>query len=208
MCILFDPPVARVLAVLRAVYASSSQLTPIMKRDVYYSNALVLSNQAKADRILNQFTSQLSISLPECFVRPAPRGMLFGPIEWLEAGELVSAALEVQMIPASPPFRCDRLSAIVIVEKESIFAEFVDSRLFSGLHCLFITAKGYPNFQTLNFLHIVSKQVIAPIFVLYARISLDSLPSIHSTANLRSFTGRMRILSASMSTPAFVEDPP
>lgn len=158
---------ARKLAVARLVHSNSAHSTHIMKRDIYYSNPNLFPNQATTDRLLHQLGSSISATLPELSVLPASRGLVYGPIHWLDDGTEVSASVIPRGIPLGA-FECEDVSAVLVVEKESIFGELVSNGISDVLRCLIVTAKGYPNLQTLNFLRRLASSQRASAYVLYA----------------------------------------
>jgi meiotic recombination protein SPO11 len=143
--------------------------TTMMRRDLYYSHVKLFKSQNSSNRVLSQFSRSLLVGHDNLNVLASPKGLVYGPISWQHNGSegTISAQQSAKLIPRNailfPSFKI-----ILVVEKESIFHFMCSTNLVLQEKCLLVTAKGYPDNLSREFLRAASNQGKIPICIMYA----------------------------------------
>jgi meiotic recombination protein SPO11 len=141
------------------------------KRDVYYSSVTLFQDQEKSNKILLQLSRALMVQPESLHILAAPKGLIYGKATWkTENGQVMSAEKLPKLISFDTYFPSITTDAprILVVEKESIFQQLVNYPHFQRLNCLLITAKGYPDVATRNFLSALLHNTPSKVYILYA----------------------------------------
>ncbi|PQE23868.1 meiotic recombination spo11 protein [Rutstroemia sp. NJR-2017a BBW] len=146
----------------------------ITKRDLYYRDPELFAEQSFVDRYLDDIAYTLSLKRDALNVVAAAKGLLTGCLTVTKKdGSVIdySSGVDLQLVPAVMHVEevvLHGIAWILVVEKEATFRTLATSEycISSGAgKGIILTAKGYPDVQSRQFLHFVSKRCVQiPIF--------------------------------------------
>ncbi|EXJ60626.1 hypothetical protein A1O7_04779 [Cladophialophora yegresii CBS 114405] len=155
--------------ILSEIYAALRQGVTITKRDIYYHDPALFKNQETVDRYLDDIAHTCRVTRRDLNVVASPKGLV--------AGLFTSSADDhtpvIQSICEGTPVNATaHIGWILVVEKEATFNALVEREFHQHLTVgpgLIVTAKGYPDLATKQFLRQVLDyaQFSIPVFGLF-----------------------------------------
>ena len=131
----------------------------VMKRGFFYSHKDLFEGQRHSDEMLDAICNMLGVSLIDIHIVPSSKGMIAGNFCWSVHGNVFNClqttylpAITDELLPLIVGF-----THVVIIEKETIFFQLVDSKFHETFPVLLVTAKGYPDLNTRKFLCSIAK---------------------------------------------------
>ncbi|KAJ9473224.1 hypothetical protein DIPPA_70133 [Diplonema papillatum] len=151
--------IAEILKVLAFVHALLQERKHVTQRDIYYCLIKDFRSQGHLNRTIQECVCLLHCSRMAMNISTTNRGFVAGCLLWEEDMDLQGVdcrALGCQgyAIPGmlSSDLKLRRTSAdvraIVVVEKDSVFQQLCESRLWEILPCILITGCGFPDAAT------------------------------------------------------------
>ena len=145
------------------------------KREIFYLDKdLYKNNQRISDDIIDDIACELRI--PRCLlnVHSTPKGQVYGDLTWTTVeGDVISCQTPNGVFMTVPPYpsqikamkKGSLVKFILVVEKEATFLEMITrSKIHDMMDCILITGKGYPEYQTKQFIHLMWSFLRLPIF--------------------------------------------
>ncbi|XP_028555373.1 meiotic recombination protein SPO11-1 isoform X2 [Dendrobium catenatum] len=142
------------------------------KRDIYYVEPSLFSDQAVVNRAINDICILLKCSRHHLNVVPVGRGLVMGWVRFVEAGRInscITSPSTAYVIPVCVEEVKDIVSVaqyILVVEKETVFQRLANDKFCERNHCIVITGRGYPDVSTRRFLQLIVKQLHLPVYCL------------------------------------------
>ncbi|XP_020583822.1 meiotic recombination protein SPO11-1 isoform X3 [Phalaenopsis equestris] len=142
------------------------------KRDIYYMEQSIFTDQAVINRAINDICILLKCSQHHLNVVPVGKGLVMGWLRFLDAGRIIScieSPSTAYMIPVCVEEVEDIVSVaqyILVVEKESVFQRLANDKFCERHHCIVITGRGYPDVPTRRFLRLLVKELHLPAYCL------------------------------------------
>lgn len=151
----------KLVAIVNELLATDQEAT---KREIYYQNEKLFSNQAELDRALDRLARTLQVPRDSLGIVGGCKGLVFG--HDLQLDGISDLSSKPQLIPSNPIVRKVTASFALVVEKEAIFNLIVnDFDFLFGLlgPFLVITGKGYPCMATRSLVNQLEK---IPVYLL------------------------------------------
>ncbi|KAI0081862.1 topoisomerase acting in meiosis [Panus rudis PR-1116 ss-1] len=161
---------ARLFRVIDTAHEALHEDVPITKRDIYYRDVGLFKTQSVVDK-------EMGLSRGELHVRASPKGLFCGSalVIYMHSGERVCGAdSESCLIPVAEDIERfdvdDKLSWVLVVEKEAVFQTLVHLHLTNhpalpGLGIM-ITGKGYPDIATRQLVSTLSRNLPSRVPIL------------------------------------------
>ncbi|KAE9364749.1 DNA topoisomerase IV, alpha subunit [Stipitochalara longipes BDJ] len=166
-------------ALLRILELSHEALvtgTVTTKRDMYYRDPALFMRQAVVDRYVDDIAYTFGVGRDALNVVAAAKGLVAGSFSVeRKDGSKIDYSIEPEgiLIPSIKDIanvQVSNIQWILVIEKEATFRTLATNHYWKGSLAgkgILITAKGYPDIQTRQFLHLFSRQYPAiPIFAL------------------------------------------
>ncbi|OMJ08305.1 Meiotic recombination protein rec12 [Smittium culicis] len=136
----------------------------VRRRDLFYKNISKFVSQRQMDRICVSLESFFQVSPFDLRVMASPNGLVSGPIQvTTKQGGIIDYRLDTfqgMLIPDANSISFisphEKLKHVLIIEKETVFLNLLQSDLFRSAEYLLITGKGYPSKNTRDFLNVLS----------------------------------------------------
>ncbi|APA06045.1 hypothetical protein sscle_01g008150 [Sclerotinia sclerotiorum 1980 UF-70] len=170
-------------ALLRIVTLSHEALVTgniITKRDMYYRDPELFTKQAIVDRFVDDIAYTLGLKRDAMNVVAAAKGLVAGSFAIRRRNKSVidySTAADSQLVPwvrEIEEIDLSQVKWILVIEKEATFRTLEEKRYceysVSGRGIL-LTAKGYPDIQSRQFLHYLAEN--HPLIPIYALVDFD-----------------------------------
>ncbi|KAE9966239.1 hypothetical protein EG328_009080 [Venturia inaequalis] len=149
-----------VIRILELIHDALVNKVVITKRDLYYRDPALFSNQTVVDRYVDDLACTFGVPRALLNVTATAKGLVAGAFvinrsdgsrveSWSEReGTLVSSLSDDETVSV------EKLKWILVVEKEATFRSLVSSSLWTSLtsHGTMVTAKGYPDIATRSLL--------------------------------------------------------
>ncbi|CAG8972767.1 hypothetical protein HYALB_00006859 [Hymenoscyphus albidus] len=146
------------------------------KRDIYYRDPELFVKQAVVDRYVDDIAYTFAVERDALNVVAAAKGLVAGSFTITKKdGSTVDFSVENEgiLVPNSKDLQniqFQEVEWILVIEKEATFRTLATSKYWQDSLAgkgIIITAKGYPDIQTRQFLHLLSTQHSSPpIFAL------------------------------------------
>ncbi|TGO47738.1 hypothetical protein BCON_0265g00110 [Botryotinia convoluta] len=171
------------VALLRILELSHEALVTgniITKRDIYYRDPELFTKQAIVDRFVDDIACTLGLKRDALNVMAAAKGLVAGWFVMKRRNQSVmdySSAADSQLVPWVKEIEEMDLSQvkwILVIEKEATFRTLAEKRYWeysTAGRGILLTAKGYPDIQSRQFLHYLVKHY--PIIPIYALVDFD-----------------------------------
>ncbi|KAF7960182.1 hypothetical protein EAE96_001780 [Botrytis aclada] len=152
----------------------------ITKRDMYYRDPELFTKQAIVDRFIDDIAYTLGLKRDALNVMAAAKGLVTGWFIMKRRNQSImdySSAADSQLVPWVKEIEDMDLSQIkwiLVIEKEATFRTLAEKRYWeysTAGRGILLTAKGYPDIQSREFLHYVAKHY--PIIPIYALVDFD-----------------------------------
>ncbi|CAI2725900.1 unnamed protein product [Schistosoma spindalis] len=150
----------RLMVILKMAHEAVREDKFITKRSIYYSNPILFKRQSIIDPLLSKICKELSLSRCALKINASSKLIVYGDI-YLGIGyesnivernnlgipeSLLKSGYEVIISECLPQF-------ILIIEKDTIFRKLLNEKFYEKFKpCLLVTAKGYPDLITRQFL--------------------------------------------------------
>ena len=165
------PKVVFVLRTMKRLVEEGRRTT---KRDIFYENFAVFSNQAEVDRLVAELVALLQVPRLELGVVATSKGLVVGDLSYLNSeGIMVDCSLTVggDSIPQDVPELRDlrtRANFLLVVEKDAVFQRLLEEGVFeAGLPpFIMVTGKGVPDLATRQLVYRLSTQFVLPVVIL------------------------------------------
>jgi meiotic recombination protein SPO11 len=159
---------ARSVAVWRNIYDCTINGTQIMKRDLYYANVKLFSDQPVSNGLVSRMARTLNVQHRSMGIVTSSKGLVHGSVSWRDpqANTTVSAEVETRLVPADFENLASPCSSILVIEKESSFHAICSLDITKHANCVLVTAKGYPDNQTRSFIRSLSRNGHLPVLIL------------------------------------------
>ncbi|KUJ17464.1 DNA topoisomerase IV, alpha subunit [Mollisia scopiformis] len=150
------------------------------KRDIYYRESELFTKQSIVDRYVDDIAYTFGINRDALNVAAAAKGLMIGNLSVTKrGGHRIEYWSEPEgiLIPKSDDLEDVYLGGtrwIVVVEKEATFRSLAACRYWQNCiagNGILITAKGYPDIQTRQFLHFLATRF--PRIPIYALVDFD-----------------------------------
>lgn len=158
--------IATLLSLIRTIHTTLASGQTRTIRDVFYSNVELYGNQRKVEYWLSYITKNLHLESRDCLqVLPAQKGLCYTPVDIrieTSGKQTLIPAHTSSMIPYMAPGSTvqivnptdqDLKLKVVVLEKEAVYNSIVKSS--TPPDALIITGKGYPDFLSRLFLHLL-----------------------------------------------------
>ncbi|CAH8473220.1 unnamed protein product [Schistosoma turkestanicum] len=165
---------ARLMVILKMAHEAVREDKFITKRSIYYSNPILFKKQSTIDPLLSKICQQLN--LPRCALKinASSKLIIYGDIHFgtrcqddvskkiqVTPESLHRTGHEVIISECLPQF-------ILVIEKDTIFQKLLNENFYEKFKpCLLVTAKGYPD--------LITRQFLARINCLYSHIPMIGL---------------------------------
>ncbi|CAG8961776.1 hypothetical protein HYFRA_00006319 [Hymenoscyphus fraxineus] len=146
------------------------------KRDIYYRDPELFVKQAVVDRYVDDIAYTFGVERDALNVVAAAKGLIAGSFTVTRKdGSTIDFSVENEgtLVPNSKDLQnvqFQEVEWILVIEKEATFRTLATSKYWQDSLAgkgIIITAKGYPDIQTRQFLHLLSTQhASCPIFAL------------------------------------------
>ncbi|QSL64903.1 hypothetical protein MERGE_002207 [Pneumocystis wakefieldiae] len=157
---------AVLVRVLDLIHESLVSNTPVTKRNIYYRDINLFKESRIVDKIIEDIAYTFRVQRSALNVLAAAKGLVCGHIKIKRKNnEEISCLQDSEvLIPSEIEIESIEIEAdwILIVEKESTFRTLVISKFYDHPIAgkgVIITAKGYPDISTREFLHMISKSI-------------------------------------------------
>ncbi|OMJ29653.1 Meiotic recombination protein SPO11-1 [Smittium culicis] len=152
------------LLVLKSIKGLILDQKFVRRRDLFYKNISKFVSQRQMDRICVSLESFFQVSPFDLRVMASPNGLISGPIQvTTKQGKIIDYRLDTfqgMLIPDANSISFisphEKLKHVLIIEKETVFLNLLQSDLFRSSEYLLITGKGYPSNNTRDFLNVLS----------------------------------------------------
>ncbi|TGO37998.1 hypothetical protein BHYA_0084g00290 [Botrytis hyacinthi] len=170
-------------ALLRILELSHEALVTgniISKRDMYYRDPELFTKQTIVDRFVDDIACTLGLKRDALNVMAAAKGLITGWFIMKRTNQSImdySSAANSQLVPWVKEIEEMDLSQvkwILVIEKEATFRTLAENRYWEYSNAgrgIILTAKGYPDTQSRQFLHYLAKHY--PIIPIYALVDFD-----------------------------------
>ncbi|TGO86400.1 hypothetical protein BPOR_0307g00090 [Botrytis porri] len=170
-------------ALLRILELSHEALVTgniITKRDMYYRDPELFTKQAIVDRFVDDIACTLGLKRDALNVMAAAKGLVTG---WFimkgrnQSTMDYSSAADSRLVPWVKEIEemdLSRVKWILVIEKEATFRTLAEKRYWeysTAGRGILLTAKGYPDIQSRQFLHYLSKHY--PTIPICALVDFD-----------------------------------
>ncbi|KAF5875863.1 putative meiosis-specific topoisomerase spo11 protein [Botrytis fragariae] len=171
------------VALLRILELSHEALVTgniITKRDMYYRDPELFTKQAIVDRFVDDIACTLGLKRDALNVMAAAKGLVTGWFIMKRRNQSImdySSAADSQLVPWVKEIEEMDLSEvkwILVIEKEATFRTLAGKRYWeysTAGRGILLTAKGYPDIQSRQFLHYLAKH--HPTISIYALVDFD-----------------------------------
>ncbi|KAF7940533.1 uncharacterized protein EAE98_000660 [Botrytis deweyae] len=171
------------VALLRILELSHEALVTgniISKRDMYYRDPELFTKQAIVDRFLDDIACTLGLKRDALNVMAAAKGLVTGWFIMRRKNQSImdySSAADSQLVPwvnEIEEMDLSQVKWILVIEKEATFRTLAEKRYWEYCNAgrgILLTAKGYPDIQSRQFLHYLAKHY--PIIPIYALVDFD-----------------------------------
>ena len=164
----------KVLFVLRTMKRLVEEGRRTTKRDIFYENFAIFSNQAEVDRLVAEVVALLQVPRLVLGVVATSKGLVVGDFSYLNTeGIMVDCSLTVggDSIPQDvPELRDLRTCAnfLLVVEKDAVFQRLLEEGVFeAGLPpFIMVTGKGVPDLATRQLVYRLTTQFLLPVVIL------------------------------------------
>ncbi|OLY84611.1 Meiotic recombination protein SPO11 [Smittium mucronatum] len=151
------------LLILKAIKGLVIDKKFTRRRDIYYKNMVKFTSQRQVDRMCNKLESFFQVSPFEMRIMASPTGLIYGPIQIQTThGKTIDCRLDAfqgLLIPDANSISSicpiNGLKYVLIVEKETIFLNLLQTLSTASQNFLLITGKGYPSHNTRDFLSVL-----------------------------------------------------
>ncbi|KAA8573445.1 hypothetical protein EYC84_005030 [Monilinia fructicola] len=170
-------------ALLRILELSHEALVTgniITKRDMYYRDPELFTKQVIVDRFVDDIAYTLGLKRDDLNVMAAAKGLVAGFFVITRKTSVIdySSAAESKLVPWVKEIEHIDLSQvkwILVIEKEvATFRTLAEKRYWDSSIAgkgILLTAKGYPDIQSRQFLHYLEKHF--PLIAIYALVDFD-----------------------------------
>ncbi|USP72959.1 meiosis-specific topoisomerase spo11 [Curvularia clavata] len=166
------------LRILELIHGGLIDDTIMTKRDVYYRHPDLFVKQSVVDRYVDDLACTFGITRSQLNVTAAAKGLVAGNFKLKQANSLVYNISHKEGVLIPPVGNCDSwdLTAIhwvLVIEKEATFRSLIGSSQWDnlGLHGVIMTAKGYPDIASRQFLRQLGDK--APHIPMFVLVDLD-----------------------------------
>ena len=165
------PKVVFVLRTMRKLVQEGRRTT---KRDIFYENFALFSNQGEVDRLVAELVALLQVPRLMLGVVATSKGLVVGDLSYLNNEDImVDCSLTVggDTIPQDVldlRHLRTRASFLLIVEKDAVFQRLLEEGVFAtGLPLfLMVTGKGVPDLATRQLVYRLTTEFSLPTFIL------------------------------------------
>ncbi|EUC36914.1 hypothetical protein COCCADRAFT_2054 [Bipolaris zeicola 26-R-13] len=166
------------LRILELIHGSLLNNTFMTKRDVYYRHPDLFVKQSVVDRYVDDLACTFGITRSQLNVTAAAKGLVAGNFKLEQASNLFHgmSSIEGLLIPVvrdNDSWDLTEIQWVLIIEKEATFRSLIGSAQWStlGLHGVVVTAKGYPDVASRQFLRQLGNT--APHIPMFVLVDLD-----------------------------------
>ncbi|TEY86522.1 hypothetical protein BOTCAL_0006g00010 [Botryotinia calthae] len=171
------------VALLRILELSHEALVTgniITKRDMYYRDPELFTKQTIVDRFVDDIACTLGLKRDALNVMATAKGLVTGWFVMKRRNQSAmdySSAADSQLVPWVKEIEEMNLSHvkwILVIEKEATFRTLAEKRYWeysTAGRGILLTAKGYPDIQSRQFLHYLAKHY--PMVPIYALVDFD-----------------------------------
>ncbi|UNI18564.1 endodeoxyribonuclease [Purpureocillium takamizusanense] len=167
---------ARLLLILQLSHNALVSGRILTKRQIYYQHKELFGKQRVVDELVDDLAATLSVQRHDLNIVATAKGLCFGPLViHLHDGTVIDASLgdtgtPIPLVRVISALECPSIRWVLVVEKDAIFRPLVSTGFWTTTLCgpgLLITAKGYPDLITRNFVNLFySTHPEVPIIVL------------------------------------------
>ncbi|KTW29741.1 hypothetical protein T552_00948 [Pneumocystis carinii B80] len=157
---------AVLIRILDLIHESLVSNTPVTKRDIYYRDINLFKNSKIVNKIIEDIAYTFKIRRSALNVLATAKGLVCGHIKIKRKNfEEINCLQDSEvLIPSETEIESIETEAdwILIVEKESTFRTLLISKFYNHPVAgkgVIITAKGYPDISTREFLYMISKSI-------------------------------------------------
>ncbi|PVH71088.1 DNA topoisomerase IV, alpha subunit [Cadophora sp. DSE1049] len=170
-------------ALLRILELSHEALVTgviITKRDIYYREPELFMKQAVVDRYVDDIAHTFGVGRDSLNIVAAAKGLVAGSFRLTRRDKsIIDFTLEPEGILIPNPNDIESIQFlsvkwILVIEKEATFRTLATNQYWADSQAgngILITAKGYPDLQTRQFLHLLSTH--HPNIPIYALVDFD-----------------------------------
>ncbi|KAM0953250.1 putative DNA topoisomerase (ATP-hydrolyzing) [Dioscorea sansibarensis] len=160
---------ARVLSLVHAILLDGIHVT---KRDLFYTDVKLFSDQTQSDAVLDDVSCMLGCTRSSLHVVASEKGVVVGRLVFSDDGDRIDCTRMGTGGKAIPP-NIDRVSDlesdalfILLVEKDAAFMRLAEDRFYNRFPCIIVTAKGQPDVATRLFLKKMKTELKLPVLAL------------------------------------------
>ncbi|KAH8177129.1 type IIB DNA topoisomerase domain-containing protein [Sarocladium implicatum] len=181
--------VARVLLILQIVHDALVSGTVLTKRNIFYQNQDLFGNQTQVNSLVDAVALTLSASREDLNIVATSKGLVAGRSSVrLTDGTIVDLALGDTGTAIPSPgsidtFYFDHIRWVLVVEKDAVFRSLCAKRYWDNAIIgpgLVLTAKGYPDLVTREFLQVIHKKASHLPILTLADYDVDGLNIVKS----------------------------
>ncbi|EUC40547.1 hypothetical protein COCMIDRAFT_9596 [Bipolaris oryzae ATCC 44560] len=166
------------LRILELIHGSLLDNTMMTKRDIYYRHPDLFVKQSVVDRYVDDLACTFGITRSQLNVTAAAKGLVAGNFKLEQANNLFhrmssSEGLLIPVVRDNDSWDLTETQWVLIIEKEATFRSLIGSAQWSmlGLHGVVVTAKGYPDVASRQFLRQLGNT--APHIPMFVLVDLD-----------------------------------
>lgn len=165
----------RTLRVLNLVHSLLTEDRMASQRDVYYQLAPYFGSAKECNSEIKFLARSLRLSRISLNLYAASRGFIVGQLQLLdETGQWIDLtsvgrdgrSISGDLADLARPIRGNKARFILVVEKEGIYQELSDARLYNQLPCIIVTAHGVPDVATRALVSRLSRELGIPVYCL------------------------------------------
>ncbi|EFJ11873.1 hypothetical protein SELMODRAFT_125304 [Selaginella moellendorffii] len=189
--------------ILELVHQLCSKQIHVTKRDLFYTDVKLFTEQAQSDTVLDDVSCMLGCTRTSLNVVASEKGVVVGRLVFVEDGDRIDCTKMGVGGKAIPP-NIDKIQDmesdalfILLVEKDAAFMRLAEDRFYNRFPCVIVTAKGQPDVATRLFLRKMKMELRLPVLGL-----VDSDPyGLKILSVYMSGSKNMSYDSASLTTP-------
>ncbi|KMS97001.1 hypothetical protein BVRB_7g179500 [Beta vulgaris subsp. vulgaris] len=160
---------ARVMSLVHQLCVRNIHVT---KRDLFYTDVKLFSDQSQSDAVLDDVSCVLGCTRSSLNVVASEKGVVVGRLVFSDNGDVIDCTKMGVGGKAIPP-NIDRVGDmqsdalfVLLVEKDAAFMRLAEDRFYNRFPCVIITAKGQPDVATRLFLRKMKLELNLPVLAL------------------------------------------
>jgi meiotic recombination protein SPO11 len=139
------------------------------KRDLYYLDTELFGSQKNLDAIVDDLASMFQVPRNHLNIVASCRGVVFGKLTYVEREILVDCSVFSAGRPITSWKKSNfftKAKFVLIVEKDAVFMQLIQSNFSTRYNCILVTGKGYPDVATRSLIHQIHESINLPIFLM------------------------------------------